>query len=192
MIILLRHGETEFNREKRWQGHLDSSLTERGLDQAHQAAERLSARDIDIVISSSLGRARRTADIVGAAVNRPVATDERLWEVGFGDCDGMTEAEIEVKWPGLAAWREADRWNRATPNGESYGQVRARLQAFRDEYDLGALMADPARCWLLVGHGRSHAILAGLLLDWPDNWIIETHLENAQPYLLRQNDLEAL
>lgn len=189
MIILLRHGETEFNREQRWQGHKDSLLTPRGRQQAREAAERLAEVPVTRLLSSTLGRAQQTASVVADRLGLAIESDGRLREVGFGDCDGMTEAEIEARWPGLAAWRAEDRWNRASPNGESYNDVRARLADFAGEHDLAARLENANEILLLVGHGRSHAILAGLLLGWPDNWIIETHLENAEPYRLLNGDL---
>jgi probable phosphoglycerate mutase len=84
LVFAVRHGETEWNLTGRQQGHLDSRLTERGVQQAHALARGLAGRGIEFVFSSDLGRASATADIIGARLGLPVQTDERLRERHVG------------------------------------------------------------------------------------------------------------
>ena len=109
MIYLVRHGQTEFNREGRYQGRVDSPLTELGLAQARAAGARLAALAAEeggnwIIETSPLGRARRTAEIIAQSMGLPALTvDPRLIEVSYGEIEGLTAAEIEARWPKVAA-----------------------------------------------------------------------------------------
>ena len=125
-IYLVRHGETVWNAEGRMQGWQDSPLTSRGKAQAQTSARRLASLPTlpsPRVISSPLGRAISTANIVLEAL-RPSAprasVEHRIAEHRFGDWEGLTWSEIDRRWPGERANREADKWNFLVPGGESY------------------------------------------------------------------------
>ena len=92
-LLLVRHGETDWNAERRWQGHADVPLNERGREQARALAERLAGESIDAIYSSDLSRARDTADIVGARLDVPVAVDPDLREIDVGAVEGLTAEE---------------------------------------------------------------------------------------------------
>src|SRR5918912_404825 len=94
-LLLIRHGETTWNRQGRIQGHRDSPLTERGLAQARAAAARLARERIDALYSSDLVRAQETAHHVAAATALRVRLDEALRERAFGMLEGKTWDEIE-------------------------------------------------------------------------------------------------
>lgn len=133
-IYLVRHGETVWNVEGRLQGWQDSPLTSRGMAQAHTAGRRL-ADSTTIrsprVISSPLGRAISTANILLQALRpcRPrTSVEDGIAEHRFGDWEGLTWLEIERRWPGERANREADKWNFRVPGGESYALLLERLQ----------------------------------------------------------------
>lgn len=192
MLILLRHGETEFNRAGRWQGQIDSPLTEKGRSQARTAAERLKEMPVDTILASPLGRALDTANIVAAPLGLDVRTDERLMEVGSGFCEGLTHEQIEARWPGFIAWRAMDKWNRAPEGGETYGAARERLLAFADHHDLRTSIGSTERAFLIVGHSRSLSIMAGALLGWPDQQVVDTYPPNATPLLVREQELVSL
>jgi broad specificity phosphatase PhoE len=83
-IHLVRHGETEWNRELRWQGHSDPPLNERGRDQARSLAAALARRPFTAVYSSDLRRASETAEIVAAPLGLAVHVDSRLREIDVG------------------------------------------------------------------------------------------------------------
>lgn len=192
MLIFLRHGETEFNRAGRWQGQIDSPLTAKGREQARAAAERMGTIRIKEILSSPLGRAHDTALIVGERLNLPVRCDDRLMEVGSGFCEGLTHEEIEARWPGFIAWRSEDKWRRAPEGGETYEAARGRLSRFSGDLGLTGLMNDEEPALLIVSHSRSLAILAGALLGWPDQRVVETYPANSTPLLVTDGELTPL
>ena len=94
-LILVRHGETDWNAAGRLQGHTDRPLNEYGRSQAQALADRLAGDGIDAVYASDLARARETADIVAARLGLPVAVDTDLRERDWGNWEGLTAAERE-------------------------------------------------------------------------------------------------
>lgn len=161
-IYLVRHGETEWNREGRLQGQSNSALTERGLKQAHGIGillrQLIGAGDGIPIIASPLERALRTAEAICGPLGRDPArlpTDGLLKEISFGRWEGMTFAEIATADPENLRRFERDRWGFAPPDGESY-----------------ATMAERARQWLrgsstirekiVVAHGEFGRVLRGI------------------------------
>lgn len=105
MIYLVRHGETEFNLVRRYQGWLDSPLTENGVAQAIAIGRRLAqlpdAATAEIV-ASPIGRAKRTAELIAAEMGRAdIAYDDRLREISIGSWDGLDRDEIAARAPGI-------------------------------------------------------------------------------------------
>ena len=100
-LIIIRHGETEWNRVGRIQGHTDSALTTDGIAQAEACAVRLKDDEIHRVISSDLGRAQHTATLLNAHLQRPVQYHAALRERCFGIAEGSTYAELETTYPEL-------------------------------------------------------------------------------------------
>jgi len=98
-FIIIRHGETHWNREGRFQGHLDSALTEDGVQQARAIAERLAAERIDKLYSSDLGRAYHTARLIAEKCRLGIVTDARLREKHLGVFQGLTSAEMKSRYP---------------------------------------------------------------------------------------------
>jgi probable phosphoglycerate mutase len=126
-IHLVRHGETEWNRELRWQGHSDPPLNERGRDQARSLAAALARRPFTAVYSSDLRRASETAEIVAAPLGLAVHVDSRLREIDVGSWEGFTLAELEARFPeALARWQETGEhgWE----HGESHDQMFTRAR----------------------------------------------------------------
>lgn len=163
-LILLRHGETEYNATSRMQGQLDTVLTQRGVDQAHAAAKELRDLGISKIVSSDLMRAKNTAEVVAADLGLPVGVDERLRETHLGEWQGKTHSEVDTAHEGArAVWRTDASW--APPRGESRLQVAERSRAVVDE-----LMRDYDE-WdnsavLLVSHGGTIAALTASLLGF--------------------------
>lgn len=159
-LILLRHGQTDYNVAGRMQGHLDSVLTPVGQEQAVAAAPVLAALGPDLLISSDLKRAVDTAEAVGAACGLPVKYDSRLRETHLGRWQGRTVAEIDLDYPGaIAEWRSDPTW--APPGGESRVAVVARSRPVVDELDAEFVDADETSATvLLVAHG---GLIAGLV-----------------------------
>jgi probable phosphoglycerate mutase len=164
MIYLMRHGQTHWNAEQRFQGWQDSPLTERGQAQARAAGRLLRDLAVDTpgltVISSPLGRARQTATLVleelGLAPEH-MQTDERLKEVGLGAWEGMLDAVVERDWAELHAARRADPWNVPPPGGETHDDVMNRVADWLAEQS-------EERPLLIVTHGVAGRILRGVYL----------------------------
>jgi 2,3-bisphosphoglycerate-dependent phosphoglycerate mutase len=124
-ILLARHGESDWNRERRWQGHADRPLTQRGREQARALAERLSDIRLDAVYSSDLLRARATAEAVASPRGLSIRTDPDLREVDVGSWSGVTREEAQVRFPG-----DYERWLAGGPgwrDGESYEAMSERV-----------------------------------------------------------------
>ena len=147
-VLLLRHGQSTWNAEARWQGQADPPLSAEGERQAEAAAALLEGFGIEAVVSSSQLRARRTAEILAGALGLgPVDVDADLRERHVGDWSGLTRAEIEQRWPGaLDDWRQGhlDR----PPGGESNDEMAARVLAA-----LERLTSRPEAVVLAVTHG---------------------------------------
>ena len=153
LIYLLRHGETVWNRSRRVQGHLDSPLTLRGIDQARRHGLRL--RDGLLgncqwqMVSSPLGRCRQTAAIVAEIIGADpasVRTDDRLKETSWGEWDGMTAEEIEANDPVRWQDRIDSGFRNAPPGGESKDEMLARARSWL------ASIADGERL-IVTSHG---------------------------------------
>ncbi|NVB83237.1 MAG: histidine phosphatase family protein, partial [Kofleriaceae bacterium] len=102
VLLLARHGETDWNAAQRWQGHADVPLNARGIKQARELAEALRDIPLDAIYASDLSRAHATAQIVGETKGLPVTTMTALREVDVGSWSGLTNSEIAAKFPGMA------------------------------------------------------------------------------------------
>jgi probable phosphoglycerate mutase len=164
-ILLVRHGETEWNVQRRIQGRFDSPLTERGVAQA-RAIGRLVGRLSDAasarIVASPLGRARRTAEIIGGhlAARPEVVIDERLREISVGSWDGLTYRDIEVRYPGVFDGEGRHEWYFRSPDGDTY-------EAFSER--VGEWLSESAEIRLLVAvtHGIVSRVLRGLYAKLP-------------------------
>lgn len=148
-LLLLRHGQSTWNADGRWQGQADPSLSPLGEAQALEAAERLKPGHFCRVVASNLRRARRTAEILAEALGLPVELDPDLREIDVGDWQGLTRAEINERAPGaLADWSEGR--SESTPGGETRAHLtdRARAALLR-----AAEASSPGDRVLLVSHG---------------------------------------
>jgi broad specificity phosphatase PhoE len=158
-LLLVRHGETDWNRDGRWQGHSDTHLNESGRAQARRVAVEL--QDVDVVYSSDLARARETAEIIAGELGLEVHVDPRLRERSFGAWEGLTAEEIEADFRDAhARWRAGE--GPGADDAEPFDAFGARVQAFLHEL----LERHPDETVLLVGHGGSirviHALACGL------------------------------
>ena len=148
-LLFVRHGESVWNAEHRWQGWADPGLSPRGEQQARDAAPRLAGCGLTGVVSSDLTRARRTAEILTDALDLgPVHVERGLRERNVGDLSGLTTDEIEARWPGLIhAWRAG--LVPLLPNGERNDAFNARVVAGATR--VAAMAGDDAL--LVVAHG---------------------------------------
>jgi alpha-ribazole phosphatase len=164
-LILVRHGETDWNRDGRWQGHADAPLNERGREQARMLADELGDEDVAAVYSSDLSRARETAEIIAERLGGPrVKADDRLREVNVGGWSGLTTAEIHARFPDeVDRWRAGDRAH-TFDGGESYAVMGERVVAalediatrHPDEQVLVVLHGGPIRALLAHAAGITY------------------------------------
>jgi broad specificity phosphatase PhoE len=122
-FYFLRHGQTQWNVEGRFQGHTDIPLNEFGLQQAQEAARVLSGCPVDLIVASPLLRARRTAEIVAARCGKPLVFDDELKERHFGAFEGLVVSEVKAKF-GLQSHERLVR--HLPPDAEQWHETRAR------------------------------------------------------------------
>ncbi len=124
-IVMVRHGETDWNRENRFQGHADTSLNEPGRGQAHALAQELVRESFGAVYSSPLERAFETARIIASQLGLDVEPSAGLMEVDVGSWSGLTRSEVEARFPeGYARWIE---FGHGWDDGESYDELGERV-----------------------------------------------------------------
>ena len=148
-ILAVRHGETDWNRATRIQGHTDIALSDQGRWQAERLAQALRDEPIAAFYASDLSRAFDTAATTARAHGKPVHAHKGLRERAFGRFEGLTWAEIEAHHPQDAlAWRKRVP-DFAPPGGESLLQLRERVVAAVDEI----AARHPGEQLMLVAHG---------------------------------------
>jgi alpha-ribazole phosphatase len=132
-LILARHGETDWNREGRYQGQADPPLNTVGQGQAHALAELLAALAIEAIYSSNLLRAVQTAEAVARRTGTKLELDPRLREISQGEWEGMLATDIAMRYPVEWAARQRDPVNARPPGGESVAEVAQRVWAATDD-----------------------------------------------------------
>jgi 2,3-bisphosphoglycerate-dependent phosphoglycerate mutase len=159
-LLLVRHGETDWNRDGRWQGHSDTQLNDAGREQARRVAGELG--DVDVIYSSDLARARETAKIIAAQLGDiEVNVDNRLRERSFGAWEGRTGPEIEADFAEQhARWRAGD--GAGADDAEAFEAFGDRVRDFLED----VLARHPGETVLVVAHGGPirviHAVASGL------------------------------
>ena len=142
-IILVRHGETDANKEGRFQGASDAPLNQTGLSQAYALGRRLSSKQLDAVYSSPQTRAMQTATPLAEAMNLPIQTVEDLRELDIGELDGLYGADLRERYPHvLEQWR-INVGALTMPGGESIVGLQERtwnaILHIRDEHSEGTI-----------------------------------------------------
>ncbi len=167
-IFVLRHGETEFNADKKLQGHCNSSLTSKGSDQARRVGTTLKhyvENRLFRVYSSTLGRALQTSQIVCQELNysyENLNKEPRLKEFSLGEWEQRTIPSLEQEIPNLLAQND---WYLQAPNCETYESVRERLSSWLSDVTHDEDI-------VVVSHGLTGIVLRGLLLgmDYTQVW----------------------
>jgi len=146
-LLLVRHGETDWNRDQRFQGHADPPLNETGREQARTVANELAADRIDAIYTSDLARARETAELIAERAGVPFVLEPQLREVDVGEWQGLTRAELAQRFPeGMRDWHERGHgWER----GETYEQLTERVLAALERI----VGRHPGERVVVVGHG---------------------------------------
>ena len=148
-LLAIRHGETELNVAKRYQGHSDSPLTENGRNQVSSLGRRMAKMKFDTLISSDLGRTQETATIIAEYTGHSIKTDSRLRERNYGVLEGLTVPEIKAGHPGVLERLDANDPDYIIPEGESLRQHYQRNVAVFEELLSGKFNGRVA----LVVHG---------------------------------------
>lgn len=195
LLYFIRHGETDWNVERRLQGQRDTPLNDVGRGQAarngrilaaHFAEKGLDPADFDFV-ASPLSRAAETMRIVRAEMGLDPAayrTDPRLMEITFGSWEGMTMKELAAIDAEAAAARIADKWGFVPPGGESYAMVSERIARWLASLD---------RPTVAASHGGVNRVLQGLVLgNIPTTEIPILDVPHDRVLLVRGNDCEWL
>jgi len=160
VLLLARHGETNWNRERRFQGHADRPLNDVGRRQAHELAERLGVEAVTTVYTSPLKRASETARIVSAQFDLEPRELEALREIDVGDWEGLTIEDVRARYPETVEVA----WHTGWPNGETHGELGARVLPALLELEslhvgetvLGVTHAGPIRAALAAAAGLTH------------------------------------
>lgn len=192
-LLFVRHGESTWNVEGRFQGQLDAPLSALGVLQAQALAERISRQmPPATIVSSPLSRARRTAEIVAERSGVAVSIDERLIEICHGEWQGLLKDDVVRRWPALyRQWHEAPA-TVTFPDGESLLHVQARLDSFLG--DASSMTSPVLVC--------THEVVLRLAALWASHeslehyfeWrtenaaITEIEIDRGRPKLVRHND----
>jgi broad specificity phosphatase PhoE len=181
-FYFLRHGETDWNAEKRLQGATDIPLNDNGRAQAARAAAILQKYNIDHIVGSPLARAAETARIVADTLQKPLVHDPRIREKNYGQFEGMTLDAIAV-WRNENAHKlgaiEPETGYAAPPGGEIYADLRARIMDGFHHW----LETHQGKSVLFVSHGGVYRVLRRALLG------DETLSPNATPFhFVRETD----
>lgn len=194
-LLLIRHGETDWNNERRIQGNTDTPLNTNGIAQAKQLAMRIAGEKLDALYASPLARARVTAEIIADKVGVALILDDRLKEKGLGDLEGLTVEEFQAQYPELYQGWISSTEHFPLPGEESPAQLRERIVAFLN--DLRARHPNGARIGV-VTHGGTISMFVSTLIGlavnqrspfWFDNASITlADLTGARPRVKLLND----
>jgi 2,3-bisphosphoglycerate-dependent phosphoglycerate mutase len=158
-IVLVRHGETDWNRENRFQGHADPPLNDLGRVQARQLASELRDEAFAAAYTSPLRRAHETAEILASELGLEPVSGAALMEVDVGSWSGLTRDEVESRFPaGYARWLE---YGHGWDDGESYDELGQRVvpglldigRRHPDEHVLAVTHGGPIRSALAAADG---------------------------------------
>ena len=128
-FILIRHGETLWTQEKRYQGSTDTSLSREGRKKIHGLAQTFRRGDADLIYTSTLRRSKESGEIIAKAMGKKIVEDARINEIGFGSWEGKTAQDLLAENdPVYKKWMKG-RWVTA-PGGESLQSLRKRVKAF--------------------------------------------------------------
>ncbi len=183
-LILVRHGQTEWNATGRFQGQTNVALSEAGRQQAKCLADNYPAPDLDMIYTSDLDRAKETAECVGTKLGVPVIKEEKFRELSFGEWEGLTYKEISTRWPEEANHLFTAPDQLKIPGGESFRKLQERalrkikeLTAKHDNKTIG-----------IFAHGAiNKTILAGLM-HIPIHYLWSIRQDNTAVNILRIDD----
>lgn len=186
-LLLVRHGETEWNREGRYQGQSDIQLNATGIRQAERLRDRINGERLDAIYSSDLKRAVTTAGIIASGQGIGTIACSELREIDFGQLEGKNFAQsmldpIQAKW-----WNSRDP-RISPPGGESINQLSSRVSQFITR--VNALSSE--KTMLIVAHGGSLRALLCLLLEINPKYWWQMQLDHASLSVVRTSPQGAI
>lgn len=132
-IVLIRHGETDWNIEGRYQGQADPPLNSNGMRQAHLLVSMLQDINLELLFTSPLRRAKQTAKLISERLAIPLFEDPRLMEIHQGDWQTRLRSDIQALYPDLFLAWETNPWEVNPPGGENLSSVQSRVYAAVDD-----------------------------------------------------------
>jgi 2,3-bisphosphoglycerate-dependent phosphoglycerate mutase len=183
LLLLLRHGESVWNKENRFTGWVDVDLSERGVEEARRAGEMLRTIPIDIVFTSALRRAIRTAELAlesAAKPTIPIIKSAALNERHYGDLQGLNKDEVARRYgeQQFKLWRRS--YDVPPPNGESLKMTQERVLPYYETEILPLLQQ--GKNVLVVAHGNSLRALVMALEHLSPSQIVETNIPTGVPF----------
>jgi probable phosphoglycerate mutase len=176
-LCLVRHGQTDWNLEGRYQGQSDVPLNENGRLQAHTLAQKLQRHPFAAIYTSDLERARETAEIIATSLNLPVTVDSRLREINQGKWEGQLVVIIKARYADLWQQRSVDPASVRPPGGETVGEVAARVHTALD--DIARI--HPNASVLVASHGLALATIICNVRGIPVGQAYSFIPDNAKP-----------
>jgi 2,3-bisphosphoglycerate-dependent phosphoglycerate mutase len=190
LLVLVRHGQSEWNLKNLFTGWRDVDLTEKGVAEAAAAAQKLKAQGLafDVAYTSALKRAQRTLDIIlneMALTNIPVTKDVALNERDYGDLSGLNKDDARAKWGAeqVLKWRRS--YDIAPPGGESLKDTIARTLPYYVSEILPGVLS--GKRTLVAAHGNSLRALIMVLERHTPETIVKRELETGVPIIYRLN-----
>jgi broad specificity phosphatase PhoE len=176
-LCLVRHGQTDWNLQGRYQGQSDVPLNQIGLAQAHTLVRQLQGQTFAAIYSSDLKRAGETALIIADAMHLPVNFEARLREINQGEWEGQLVDKIRARYENLWQMRSVDPAGLRPPGGETVSELAERLQAALDEI----AHLHPGLSVLIVSHGLALATVLCKVRGIPIGQAYTVIPENAEP-----------
>lgn len=183
-LMLVRHGETKWNAQRRYQGQMDIPLSALGRRQAKLIAGRLAGKEIDAIYASDLNRAWETAQAIAEKNSLEVIPEPRLRELKFGVLEGLTFDEAQAQYPEMiSAW--LDDFNRPPDGAETIDVFNARVVSLLDDLK----RKHDEQIVLLVGHGGSlsEILRVALGLSREKRWYLEMDNASLSEALIAEN-----
>ena len=179
-VILVRHGQTLWNLEMKYQGHCDVELTEKGVEQAMLVAQRLADENVSAVYASDLCRALKTAECIAEKHNLPVTSIPGLREINFGEWEGLTFEGINSQWTDTMAAVFTHPDEAQIPGGETFRAVKERATLALEKL----VAAHPNQTIVVVSHGGTIRTLLCSVLNIHLNYLWNIKQDNTAVNML--------
>ncbi len=187
-VILVRHGETLWNLEMKYQGHCDIALTEKGIKQAELAANSLAKERVSAVYASDLCRAFATAESIANKHNLQVAAIPELREINFGQWEGLTYDKINSQWSDMMAKLFTHPDEIEIPDGETFREVKERATLAISKL----IQKHPNETIVVVSHGGTIRTILCAILNIHLNHLWNIKQDNTAINILEYYDNQAL